>query len=174
MIDLNKYSIKMIDENKYILLEDEIKNAANHLEEMTAVIKKFPDAEVAYSNYASEFCPGIFSAASIKEEDDLKIRFWSDWYSLHVDFYAEVPAGDKIVKVHGKPINLNVWQVPSGILVIDDPHITWNHIDKVLPALGYNEKYLKQIYNKIILLMQKPVQTAFGGKEIIIRITNKE
>lgn len=170
----NSIKIKMTDKNSYVSLENEMEQAARSLKEMLLVLEKFPDAEMAYSDHAPEHCPGIFSAASIVKENDLKIRFWSDWYSLHVDFYAEILFESKLIEIHGKPVDLDVWQIPHGILVIDDPHTTWNHIDKILPALGYDEKYLKIIYNKVLELMAKPVKGGFTNNLISIRITNKE
>src|SRR6185436_8661592 len=146
---------KKVLDYRFCALEKEIEKQSNLLQEMLIVLQKYPDAELAFANYAPEGTPGVFSASSIKNEDNLFLKFWGNWYELQFQFYTEIVCNSSNITVYGKPINLNLWQVPHSIYIIKNPCIVWNNIDKILQDLEYDEKYLKVIYAELILSMSK-------------------
>lgn len=156
----------------YFSLEEKIKKQQLELEEMSLVLEKYPDAELA--SYNDEFATGVFSASSVKNDKNLTMGFWGDWYDLHVKFFTEIPFNSTFIKIYGKPIDFNLWQIPHGIFLEENPCIVWNNIDKILSIKGYDKKFLKIIYNELLDLMNEPIINPLTMKNLNIQISNKE
>lgn len=156
----------------YYSIEEEIKAYNLRMETISIIQKKFPDvAKMAFRDDPDKdnFMQGMFYSPAIVNDENLELDFHGKWYSFTVTPYVEVLCNNKKIKIYNSIPKINFWRDRFAIEVKENPEVRWDNGDELMLKLGYNQKIIKLVYDKILEKMAEHPITHKGYTVKLIR-----